>query len=515
MKKEIRINTKILMSIFTLFVVVLLLGLFGLTYSYYKTQVLGTPNPLEGGITSNALILKYSDSEKIEAVDILPGWTYTKTITITNENAINTVYSLNFTNFTNTFGTGYLVYTITSTNGGCNISETSVPYIHEEPTKINICKTNINAGVTQVYTVTFTYKEVIGEEINYGPDQGKEMSGKIEIGKGTILLFDRILSDNEIKINADFTKSSEESGEYGLYKATAYGKDIYYYRGGDHCRNIDDTLNITYTDKESCETNGVTWVTLNNNIIFADKCWQIIRTNEDGSTRVIYNGLPDNGKCIPQYGFNTQIGYSEFNNFAVGSQNEYHVGYTYGETSHDGTIDSTIKVYLENWYANNMIEYAEKIEDSGFCNDRSIYTSNAYAVYFGSYERLTVNKTPTLECPNIERDLYTVNKIEGNKKQTYPIGLITADEIVYGGSKAGVVTAKNNYLNSSTSYYSLSPNNFSPSISYTSIYYLLLTGHLGFNYVGNSSGVRPVISLKANVTTEIGIGSKNNPYIIL
>ena len=33
------------------------------------------------------------------------------------------------------------------------------------------------------------------------------------------------------------------------------------------------------------------------NIIFADNCWQIIRTTENGGTKVIYNGEPVNGKC--------------------------------------------------------------------------------------------------------------------------------------------------------------------------------------------------------------------------
>ena len=36
---------------------------------------------------------------------------------------------------------------------------------------------------------------------------------------------------------------------------------------------------------------------VNNNLIFADKCWRIVRTAENGATKIIYNGAPNNDKC--------------------------------------------------------------------------------------------------------------------------------------------------------------------------------------------------------------------------
>lgn len=36
---------------------------------------------------------------------------------------------------------------------------------------------------------------------------------------------------------------------------------------------------------------------VNNNLIFADICWQIVRTTENGGVKLIYNGLPVNGVC--------------------------------------------------------------------------------------------------------------------------------------------------------------------------------------------------------------------------
>ena len=35
-----------------------------------------------------------------------------------------------------------------------------------------------------------------------------------------------------------------------------------------------------------------------NNVIFANFCWQIIRTTDTGGVKLIYNGTPSNGKCF-------------------------------------------------------------------------------------------------------------------------------------------------------------------------------------------------------------------------
>ncbi len=35
-----------------------------------------------------------------------------------------------------------------------------------------------------------------------------------------------------------------------------------------------------------------------NNVIFANRCWQMIRTTDTGGVKMIYNGEPENGKCL-------------------------------------------------------------------------------------------------------------------------------------------------------------------------------------------------------------------------
>lgn len=53
--------------------------------------------------------------------------------------------------------------------------------------------------------------------------------------------------------------------------------------------------------------------------------------------------------------------------------------------------------------------------------------------YYGAYQRAR-EKTPSLQCPNQERDYFTTSSSHiGNKALMYPIVLITADEMALAG----------------------------------------------------------------------------------
>ena len=74
----------------------------------------------------------------------------------------------------------------------------------------------------------------------------------------------------------------------------------------------------------------------NNNVIFADFCWKIVRTTETGGIKLIYNGIPSDGKCN-NTNEASQIGKSKFND--KDDDNAY-VGYMYG-TPNSNTYEET------------------------------------------------------------------------------------------------------------------------------------------------------------------------------
>ena len=99
---------------------------------------------------------------------------------------------------------------------------------------------------------------------------------------------------------------------------------------------------------------------------------------------------------------------------------------------------------------------------------------------------------------------------EGNKKLTYPIGLITADEVVFAGGYEG----SNNYgywLYTGTYYWTMSPYYFSGAYAY--VFYVDSSGGLSSSSVSGSDGVRPVINLKADVNFT-GSGTTSSPYTV-
>jgi hypothetical protein len=255
----------------------------------------------------------------------------------------------------------------------------------------------------------------------------------------------------------------------------------------------------------------------NNWVSFAGFYWRIIRVNGDGSVRMIYTGstAPTESQAVVMTGAGTYIGNSKFNP----SENWYM----------NGSTNSTIKTYIDNWYSTNLTSYVNKISDSVYCNDtypstdpntpNGIYSS-IKTIYYGGYIRLFTYSTPILKCYRIS-DAYTVSDTtNGNGKLTYPIALITADEISISG---GVFKEENiykpvndfshNYLYNNEYYYSLTPSYYSEPEEVTNIF-SVTPPYLETNTHSLAPiGVRPVISLKSTVTAT-GTGAWNDPYVV-
>ncbi|MBQ3142430.1 MAG: hypothetical protein IJB82_02865, partial [Bacilli bacterium] len=123
---------------------------------------------------------------------------------------------------------------------------------------------------------------------------------------------------------------------------------------------------------------------------------------------------------------------------------------------------SSIRTAVENWYRDNIWKNGQNtkvtnlIVDSPYCNDMSERTIGNN-VYFGAYDRLETNKSPQYKCPS-STYAYTVAKGD----LTYPVGLLTADEVAYAG---GTTTTGNSsyYLYTGQGYWTMSPHRFNGS----------------------------------------------------
>ena len=275
----------------------------------------------------------------------------------------------------------------------------------------------------------------------------------------------------------------------------------------------DTTGTIYYEDTSKGRTYYFAGNPTDNWVRFGGFYWRIIRINGDGTIRLIYQGTSANTT-----GTGTQLQTSAFNSTY---NNNMYVGYMYQSNQvHGLTSSSTIKGILDNWYRDNLAtDYGDKIDgNAGFCGDRTPYSGSGTgtsATEYAAYNRLVNSKNPTFECQN-ESDLYTTSGSEdGNKALTYPIELITADEVAYAG---GVYGNRNSsyYLYTNQYYWTMSPYWFGGGGAGGAIVFRVDSdGNLGNgSLVYGALGVRPVINLKANVTISGGNGTSSQPYVI-
>ena len=324
------------------------------------------------------------------------------------------------------------------------------------------------------------------------------IEGKVD---SYLTLYEQLFKDNPtIKTRTDFSTTFTETNTGTLYKATesianSPAKDVYYFAGDAK----------------------------NNWVKFGGFCWRIIRTNHDGSVRLLYAGTsPDTTEGY--------IGESAFNSSRDDSM---YVGYMYGTTgslasNRTNENNSTIKGVIDTWYSNNLSSYTKYIStEAVYCNDREVgsgtYSATGSQFYYAAYSRLNPSTmTPTYNCTN-SKDAFSGSNNEA--KLTYPIGLMTADEVAYaGGYRYNNLTSPYAwyYLNSaggsitgSTYWWLLSPYDWRGNSA--RVWFVrgsVGPGNLDYSYVNSSRGVRPAISLKSCTKYSKGNGTASSPYEI-
>ena len=196
-------------------------------------------------------------------------------------------------------------------------------------------------------------------------------------------------------------------------------------------------------------------------------------------------------------------------------------GTTFDEV-HNNISPSPIKTVVDNWYKTNIEdkEYSNYISTAvGFCGDRTVYSGGDgiqtdKTSYFGTYGR-HVKNIAQFTCPNVERDLYTSTDSNiGNNSLTYPVGLITYDELAFAGMDNGHIN-KLSWAYSTQHYWTISPSLFNALSGYGYEWMLHSAGYL-VNWWGvtGSLGIRPVINLKSDVKITGGTGTSTDPFVI-
>ena len=411
--------------------------------------------------------------------------------------------------------------------------------------------------------------KIIGRYYNLDVSQsqlgGKNFTGKIyaiskgcssEDGSSVKKGYETILANNggaasmTTLTSTDFAKVTTASDK-GMYKAQDDLGTSYYFRGavdnnwvkyGKYTKDTYYTYDGDYNYSLVSSCDG-----LDNCFKIASKgddmYWRIIRINGDNSIRMIYAGtyapdantkvtltesgnFDDDGNLIG--GQKTAVGNSKFNQNYDSAE---YVGYMYEIGKQHGTSQSSdIKTYLEDWYANytDLNVSNTKITDQIYCNDRTASTSNvAYSTtnyttltswnskgttyYYGANGRVWNNPvSPDYKCP-VASDKFTTTTVKGNGKLSYPVGLISADEITFAGLPAGK-TNNSFYLYTGDYYWAGSPCDFRVGDDARE-FFVGGDGGLYYGGVDSDGGVRGVVSLSSE-SKLLGSGTYNDVYTV-
>lgn len=389
----------------------------------------------------------------------------------------------------------------------------------------------IMSSIINVYLRKNAYLEALESQV--GEDIGITKESRAT-------LISKILESNvsQLANNIDYTKISAIDNGNGVYYLTdgakidennddAYTR-IYFFRG-----NVDN--NVVYgTETDGTQASPV--------------CWKIIRTNDNGTIRLIYNG-----KLDPSYGC-TGTPYitgvtKKFNEF---SNDNAYVGFSYGKVGatsynethrNDETQKSTIRNTLEDWIENKFQSNitAEKSADTIYCNDRRIYNlgeslptpalnlnvsnptgfNNNETVYKG-YGMLSNNVSYMCNESNDRYALKTsfinnagnINGVYNSAFDKNPIALPTIADIVYAGGAYNQANT-NYFLNAGTAYWTMTPAFYSNN-SGANMFIVSSNGAISTSPTDNNNNIeiRPVISINGDIKVNAGYGTKEEPYIL-
>ena len=282
--------------------------------------------------------------------------------------------------------------------------------------------------------------------------------------------------------------------------------------------------------------------------------WRIIRINEDGSVRLIYAG--NSSSTASNITIKNIGGTAYFNYLYEGSVTNYGQGmYMYGNINvsnfrralpdlRKNNNSSVVKNSLDNWYNSFLQKDFDKYisKTAVYCNDRSQSTdvylsSNESYVYAASVR--SDSATPTLQCggtgtgelyetSQATEDKFSVSTASGgNGVLTYPVALITADEVVFAGGKSnyGIYSGDSHWLKDYGGW-TMSPlNPGKPGETTTNDAAKVISFNNGALKTSLSSNLRlpsswednklnPVISIKSCVKYSSGNGTSTNPYIV-
>lgn len=306
------------------------------------------------------------------------------------------------------------------------------------------------------FKINATYETLNFDTENYITNTKIDRENKYKLTlSNQFLYFDERITKNDLTPVFDGVATEEE----GLYKTIDDYGETWYFRGAQ---------NYNY-------------------ISFAGFTWRVVRLNGDDTIRVILNNVLENETIFNE-------------------NNDYGIGYMYNNKN------STIKEVLDKFYETYLSNNEEYLADNLYCGEK--------------FDEDLANIELTCAKGDIDNDVRYTSKLDEstttikgisiNNNLTYPIGLLTAKELIMAGAWAN---------ETNTSYYLYDPTILKKE---NSIWWTMTvkdennlvvsnpnTNSFDIETFNNYGLVRPVINLNSNVLVKSGNGTLESPYEVI
>ena len=347
----------------------------------------------------------------------------------------------------------------------------------------------LDAGSTETLKVSFKYLEQEDNSLYPDTDQtfNVVLTGEYVQGTGTPVVHPYLY--NVLMNEAESGGLAQKyTGEHHDSFTEEPSKDIYHW----YAANDEDGTAIL--DK--------------NNVIFADHCWQMIRTTDTGGVKLIYNGEAENNQCLNTRG--THVGYASRTSQNLASNYWYGTDYTYDSSLQTFKVSGTTEQVTWNATTGPGLvgKYTCKNTNvDGTCSTlylvESYYnTSSAYVIPLNSSSnysqfgelQFNANYTSPADVGYMYNTRYTYNsrKMESTETMLLSNSLATtywyAHDVVWGSPTANRYNLDNPYQVSATSDY---PNlvgeytfrNDTQTYTNTSVYYIAAVNGSNMYYI--------------------------------
>ena len=420
-------------------------------------------------------------------------------------------------------------------------NDATYPYTFDSTNKT---WTSTNHDHSKTGTITFTVSEPGDYYLNYTVssetccDKAEFLKGTTSLGKfadsGTIALTGLTTSDViTVKYSKDGSASSgSDNVIFSIGKPT--GETV------KSCNNSGTASQLASTKAFNSSHTSPAYVGYMYNTVYTRSSKSMSsQSNIVFGNNFTYNGTYtlSNTKTVATWssGYNT-INSNHYTCFTTGttctslyyvyytdSSKAYYITLTGGKSVDDALnemlyaddvnkTDSTMKVYIDTWYKDKMTSYTNKLEDTVFCNDRTMInqSANGWNPNGGSTSTYlnfkNFNTNHSLACTN-ETDRFSMSNSKA--RLNYPVGLLSAPEVwlAYRGASSSTY-----YLKTGNIYWLASPGQFFHSYVYSNG--VFTTGNVYDGVVDDAGGVRPSVSLKPGTEYTLGDGSYTNPFVV-